>query len=107
MKLTFLVTHILPGDPPTLTVLQNTFSGYTFSCNYISPGVYTLQSNFSAFALNNTAVFITPDVNFETPYCAAIERTSDTLLTFTSYNMAGVFQDTKFQLATIKVEIFY
>ena len=95
------------GDAPILTVLQNTFSGFTFSCNYIGAGIYSLQSSFSAFVSNNTAVFITPDVNFEVPYCAAIERTSDTLLTFASYNMAGAFQNGLFQSATIKVEIFY
>jgi hypothetical protein len=60
----------------------------------------------STFTLNGTAVFITPDVNLGAPYSASIERTSDTLLTFASYNMAGEFQNGKFQLATIKVEIF-
>ena len=106
-KLIFLVSQTgVPGDAPTLIVLQNTFSGVTFSCNYISPGVYSLQSSVSTFTLNGTAVFITPDVNLGAPYSAAIERTRDTLLTFASYNMAGEFQNGKFQLATIKVEIF-
>jgi hypothetical protein len=106
MKLIFLVTQIVAGDVPTLITLRNDYSGVTFSCNYISSGVYSLQASVPTFVVNKTAVFITPDVNFEVPYCAAIERTSDTLLTFASYNMAGVFQDSKFQLATIKVEIF-
>ena len=106
-KLTFLVSQSgVVGDAPILTVLQNTLSGITFLCNYISPGVYSLQASALSFVIN-TAVYITPDVNFEVPYCAAIERTSDTLLTFASYNMAGAFQNGLFQSATIKVEIFY
>jgi len=105
-KLVFLVSQSgVAGADPTPVSIQSTL-GFSVVLDYVSVGVYTITCLQPVFTLNKTAVFITPNVNLETPYCAAIQRTNSTTLTFASYNMAGTYQNGLFDLATIRVEVY-
>jgi hypothetical protein len=105
-KLVLLVTQNgVAGIDPDGIALQSTL-GFSVVLDYVSVGVYTITCSQPLFVLNKTAVYITPDVNAVKPYCASIERTSNTVITFSSYNMAGAYEDGLFNLATIKVEIY-
>lgn len=105
-KLVLLVSQNgVPGIDPDPIALQSTL-GFSVVLDYVSVGVYTITCLQPVFTLNKTAVYITPDVNAVKPYCASIERTSTTVITFSSYNMVGIYEDGLFNLATIRVEVY-
>lgn len=92
---------------PTMNIVSDFTNGVvTFTWSYVSLGLYTLQASQPIFTGPNTALYITPNVNAGKPYCAAIERSSDTLLLVNSFNTAGVSDDNFFNKATLKIEIY-
>jgi hypothetical protein len=94
---------------PSMQILQD-FSGggaITWTWSYVSPGLYTLQSSQAIFNVNKTAVYIIPDVSAGKPYCAAIERQSDTVLLVNSFDpTTGNSANNLFDKATLKIEIY-
>jgi hypothetical protein len=97
----------LPGDFPTMTVLWDySAGGVTFTWSRVSAGLYELTASQPTFFGTKTAYFIIPDVNPGKPYCAAIERVSDTVLRVNSFDTTGVSDDNCFDRATFKFEIY-
>ena len=92
---------------PSMQILQDFVGGITWTWSYVSPGLYTLQSSQPVFLANNTALYIIPDVSAGKPYCASIERQSDTLLLISSFiPNTGVSDNNCFDRATLKIEIY-
>lgn len=91
---------------PTMQILQDFPGGITWTWSYVSPGLYTLQSSQPVFLINKTALYIIPDVSAGKPYCAAIERQSNTLLLINSFDTSGASDNTLFDRATLKIEIY-
>jgi hypothetical protein len=93
--------------PPTMQILQNFPGSITLTWSYVSPGLYTLNASQPIFLANNTAVYIIPDVSAGKPYCAAIERQSDTALLVNSFGPStSVSDNSYFDRATLKIEIY-
>ena len=92
---------------PTMQILQDFPGSITWTWSYVSPGLYTLNASQPIFLINNTAVYIIPDVAAGKPYCAAIERQSDTSLLVNSFGpTTAVSDDNYFNRATLKIEIY-
>ncbi len=92
---------------PSMQILQDFPGSITWTWSYVSPGLYTLQSSQPIFLVNNTAVYIIPDVSAGKPYCAAIERQSDTLLLVNCFTPnTGASDNNCFDRATLKIEIY-
>lgn len=92
---------------PTMTIIYDSFNGAViWTWNYISPGLYSLQADQTVFTLNRIALYITPDVSSSKPYCAAIERTSDTLLLINTFSTSGASEDDFLNAATLKIEFY-
>ena len=92
---------------PTMQILQDFAGSITWTWSYVSPGLYTLQSSQPIFLVNKTAVYIIPDVSTGKPYCAAIERQSDTILLINSFiPNSGASDNSLFDRATLKIEIY-
>ena len=92
---------------PSMQILQDFPGSITWTWSYVSPGLYTLQSSQPVFLINNTALYIIPDVSAGKPYCAAIERQSDTLLLVNCFGpTTGVSDNNYFDRATLKIEIY-
>lgn len=92
---------------PTMQILQDFPGGITWTWSYVSPGLYTLNASQPIFLINNTAVYIIPDIIVGKPYCAAIERQSDTSLLVNSFlPQSGASNDNSFDRATLKIEIY-
>lgn len=101
-----LITQLLVA-PPTMNIVSDFTNGAViFTWSYVSAGLYTLQASQPIFTGPNTALYITPNVNAGKPYCAAIERSSDTLLLVNSFDTAGISDDNFFNKATLKIEIY-
>lgn len=101
-----LITQLLVA-PPTMNIVSDFTNGAViFTWSYVSAGLYTLQASQPIFTGPNTALYITPNVNTGKSYCAAIERSSDTLLLVNSFDTAGVSDDNFFNKATLKIEIY-
>jgi enhancing lycopene biosynthesis protein 2 len=92
---------------PTMQILQDFPGGITWTWSYVSPGLYALDASQPIFLANNTAVYIIPDVSAGKPYCAAIERQSDTALLINSFvPNSGASDNSCFDRATLKIEIY-
>lgn len=96
------------ASAPTMTVLSDFSSGgITFTWNYISPGLYSLQATQPVFFATKTAYYITADYNAGKSYCAAVERSTDTILLVNSFVAnTGASDDSLFTNATLKIEIY-
>ena len=97
------------ASPPVFTIIQNNFTGITFSTTYDNVGLYSLVASGPIFTAGKTAVYITPDVLYGKAYSAGMERTNDTTLSINSFDYsagstAGV--NSLFQGATLKVEVY-
>ena len=92
--------------PPVFTIIQNDFTGVSFSTIYVSPGVYTLAASAAIFTNLKTASYITPDFYGGKPYCAAMERNNDFECVINSFDMAGTSSNDFFSRATLKVEVY-
>jgi hypothetical protein len=94
-------------DFPTMQVLWDySAGGVTFTWSRVSAGLYELTASQPEFLGPKTAFYIIPDVNSGKPYCAAIERVSDTVLRVNSFDMTGASDDNCFFRATLKIEIY-
>ena len=92
---------------PSMQILQDFPGSITWTWSYVSPGLYTLQASQPVFLINKTALYIIPDVSAGKPYCAAIERQSDTLLLINSFTPnTGGSDNNCFDRATLKIEIY-
>ena len=90
-----------------MTVLWDySAGGVTFTWSRVSAGLYELTASQPSFFGTKTAYYIIPDVNPGKPYCAAIERLSDTVLRVNSFDTTGVSDDNCFDRATFKFEIY-
>jgi hypothetical protein len=92
---------------PTMQILQDFAGSITWTWSYVSPGLYTLQSSQPIFLANKTALYVIPDVSAGKPYCAAIERSTDTLLLVNCFDPTNaVSGNNYFTNATLKIEIY-
>jgi len=96
-----------PSDIPTMIVLSDFSAGaVTFTWSRVGAGLYELTADQPVFLGPKTAFYIIPDVNPGKPYCAAIERQSDTVILVNSFDTTGVSDDNFFDRATLKFEIY-
>ena len=91
--------------PPQFTIIQNDFTGVTFSTTYVSPGLYTLDASTPIFTYDKTASYITPDVYGGKPYMAAMERINDLQLYINSFDSSSS-ANSYFDKATLKAEVY-
>lgn len=104
---TALLSQSGTGVAPTMIVLYDFSAGaVTFTWSYVSIGLYELTASQPIFLGPKTAFYIIPDVNPGKAYCAAIERVSDTVLRVNSYDMTGASDNSCFDRATFKFEIY-
>jgi len=95
--------------PPQFIIIQNDFTGVTFSTTYDNVGLYSLVASAPIFTNFKTATYIIADVSYGKQYFAAIERSNDTTLSITSFNYSsgtGAGSNNEFQGATLKVEVY-
>lgn len=92
--------------PPTMIILQNDYPSITWTFSYISPGLYTLQASQNIFTNDKTVIYVTPDVVSGKPYCAAAERSTDSLLLLNTFDTGGASDNNFFDKATFKFEVF-
>jgi hypothetical protein len=94
------------GSPPTIQVIQNTFTGTTISFSYVDVGLYHLNFNNGVLTNNLTAVYITPDVNASKPYCASVERLDPERVVINAFDTTGQSVNSALDKATIKIEVY-
>lgn len=104
-KFTALISQVGVAAP-TMIILQSDYPSITWTFSYVSPGLYTLQASQNIFTNDKTAVYITPDVVSGKPYCAAAERSTDSLLVLNTFDTTGVSDNNFFTKATFKFEVF-
>lgn len=89
---------------PTATVLQNDFSGITFTWKYDNVGSYYIQASANTFTNNKTMCFITAD--YAHPKNLSFSRTNNTVCELLSLNSSGVTPEDTFLNISIEIRVY-